>query len=252
MRLAEKVAVVTGGGSGFGEGMARHFAAEGAKVAVADINDEAAQGVAAAIVAAGGVASALCADVSDGAGVAAMVAGAESNLGPIDIMVNNAGVPQVNGSALDVDEATFDRIFSINVKSIYFTTRAVAPGMIERGGGVILNTSSTAALRPRPGLAWYNASKGAVNLLTKSLAVELAPQKIRVNALCPVAGETGMLATFMGGTDTPELRQKFIDTIPLGRLSTPDDIAEAAVYLCSDQASMVTGVCLEIDGGRCI
>ncbi|MCZ6604870.1 MAG: glucose 1-dehydrogenase [Alphaproteobacteria bacterium] len=252
MRLADKVALVTGAGSGFGEGMARRFASEGAKVAVADINGEAADRVAREINAGGATALALTANVADGGDVVAMVAATKDAFGPVEIMVNNAGVAQKNGPALEVAEDVFDHIFAVNVKAIYLTTRAVLPAMIEAGTGVILNTSSTAALRPRPGLAWYNASKGAVNVLTKSLAVEFAPQKIRVNALCPVVGETGMLATFMGGIDTPEIRQKFIDTIPLGRFSTPDDIAEAAVYLCSDAASMVTGVCLEIDGGRCI
>ena len=252
MRLANKVALVTGAGSGFGEGMARRFAKEGAKVAVADINGEAAERVAGEINTGGATGLALTANVADGGEVAAMVAATTDAFGPVEIMVNNAGVAQKNGPALEVAEEVFDRIFAVNVKAIYLTTRAVLPAMIEAGRGVILNTSSTAALRPRPGLAWYNASKGAVNVLTKSLAVEFAPHKIRVNALCPVIGETGMLATFMGGEDTPEIRQKFIDTIPLGRFSTPDDIAEAAVYLCSDAASMVTGVCLEIDGGRCI
>ncbi len=252
MRLQNKIAVITGAGSGFGEGMAHRFAREGAKVGVADKNPKTATAVANAIRAEGGSAISLTADVTRRRDVNAMVAQIEAEFGPIDIMVNNAGMPQTNGPAVDVDEETFDRIFAVNVKAIYLTSQAVAPAMLERGSGVILNTSSTAALRPRPGLAWYNASKGAVNLLTKSLAIEFAPRNIRVNALCPVAGETGMLAEFMGGEITDEVRQKFINTIPLGRFSTPDDIAEAAVYLCSDAASMVTGVCLEIDGGRCI
>lgn len=252
MRLEGKVAVITGGGSGFGEGMARRFAAEGAKVAVIDINGQAGVSVVRGIEASGGTAVAVTADVTDGSAVEAMIADTVSAFGPVDIMVNNAGVAQLNCPALEVDEATFDKIFAVNVKSIYLTSKVILPMMIEAGGGVILNTSSTAALRPRPGLSWYNASKGAVNILTKSLAIEMAPQQIRVNAICPVVGETGMLATFMGGVDTPAIRKKFISTIPIGRFSTPDDIAEAAVYLCSDAASMVTGVCLEIDGGRCI
>lgn len=252
MRLQGKTALITGAGSGFGEGMARRFAREGAKVGVADINPKSAGAVADAINADGGTAIAVTANVADQAEVDAMVTRTTADLGPIDIMINNAGVAQTNGPAVDVDEQTFDRIFAVNVKAIYLTTLAVVPAMLERRSGVILNTSSTAALRPRPGLAWYNASKGAVNILTKSLAIEYAAQNIRVNALCPVAGDTPMLASFMGGTITDDVRQQFIDTIPLGRFSTPDDIAEAAVYLCSDAASLVTGVCLEIDGGRCI
>ncbi len=262
MRLQDRSAIVTGAASGFGLGIAQRFAAEGARVVLCDINAEAGEQAAAEITASGGAANEgvgnggtaifVEADISQAADVKALVAAALAAHGRIDILVNNAGVAQRNGPSLEVDEATFEHIFAVNVRGIYLTSIHAVPAMIGQGGGVVLNISSTAALRPRPGLAWYNASKGAVNTLTKSLAVELAPKKIRVNALCPVAGDTGLLAEFMGGVDTPEMRRKFIDTIPLGRLSTPADLAAAAVYLCSDEADLVTGVCLEIDGGRCV
>jgi 3-oxoacyl-[acyl-carrier protein] reductase len=153
---------------------------------------------------------------------------------------------------LEVDEATFDRIFAVNVKSIYLSARHVVPLFRQHGGGVIVNIASTAGVRPRPGLTWYNGSKGAVIILTRSMAVELAPDKIRVNAINPVMGATGMLPQFLGGVDTPERRAKFLATIPLGRLSTPRDIANAALFLASPDSDMITGVCMEVDGGRCI
>ena len=191
-------------------------------------------------------------DVADGSQVQALVDRAVADLGGLDILVNNAGVPQRNMPMLDVDEATFDRIFAVNVKSLYLTARSAVPVMRARGGGVIINTASTAAVRPRPGLTWYNGSKGAVVTLTKSMAVELAPDNIRVCALNPVAGETAMLATFMGGEMTDEIRQRFLSTIPLGRFSQPEDMAAAALFLASDEANFLTGVCLEVDGGRCV
>ncbi len=252
MRLEGKIAIVTGAGSGFGEGIARRFAAEGAKVVVNDIDEQSGTRVAAEIAAAGGEAIFFAADVAQGAEVAALVAAAVEGYGGLDILVNNAGVPQRRMPLLDVSEETFDRIFAVNVKSIYLAALHAVPVLKKRGGGVILNTASTAAIRPRPGLTWYNGSKGAALVLTKSMAVELAPDKIRVNALCPVAGDTAMLAEFMGGEDTPELRQSFVETIPLGRLSRPEDVANAALYLASDEARFITGVCLEIDGGRCV
>jgi 3-oxoacyl-[acyl-carrier protein] reductase len=252
MRLANKVAIVTGAGSGFGEGIARRFAEEGAAVVVADIDAAAADRVAGAIQASGGRARAATADVSRGDQVKAMVAAAEQAFGGLDILVNNAGVPQRNGPMLDVDEAAFDRIFAVNVKSIYFAAIHGVPAMRRRGGGAIINTASTAGLRPRPGLTWYNGSKGAAITLTKSMAVELAPDRIRVNALCPVAGETPMLKEFMGGKETAEQHQRFVSSIPLGRLSQPRDIANAALYLASDEADFITGVALEVDGGRCV
>jgi 3-oxoacyl-[acyl-carrier protein] reductase len=251
VRLKDKVAIVTGGGSGFGEGIARRFAAEGAKVVVADINDQNGKRVADAIGRDGGTADYAHADVASSQEVGAMVARAVARFDGLDILVNNAGMPQWNGPMLDVDEATFDRIFAVNVKSVYLAAIHAVPVLEKRGGGVIINTASTAGLRPRPGLTWYNGSKGAVITLTKSMAVELAPRKIRVNALCPVAGDTPMLADFMGG-DTPETRARFVASIPLGRLSTPEDIANAALYLASDEAEFITGVALEVDGGRCV
>ncbi|MXN66255.1 glucose 1-dehydrogenase [Stappia sp. GBMRC 2046] len=247
-RLAGKVAVVTGAGSGFGEGIAKRFAEEGAKVVVVDLNGVEASRVASQI---GGAAAAVRADVTVAADVEAMVAAATSGFGRLDILVNNAGYTHRNGSMLDVDEETFGRILDVNAKAIYLAALKAVPIMEAAGGGVILNTASTAGLRPRPGLTWYNASKGWAITATKSMAVELAPMGIRVNALCPVAGETGMLHLFMG-EDTPEKRAQFRATIPLGRLSTPQDIASAALWLASDEAEFITGVALEVDGGRCI
>ncbi len=247
-RLKGKVAIVTGGASGFGEGMARRFAEEGAKVVVCDLNARGAERVAADI---GKNAVAVTTDVSQKSEIAEMVDVALNAFGRIDIMVNNAGYTHRNGDMLAVSEETFDLIYSVNMKAIYYAALAVVPIMEKQGGGSILTTASTAGLRPRPGLTWYNASKGWAITATKSMAVELAPKNIRVNCLCPVAGETGMLAQFMG-EDTPELRAKFRASIPLGRLSTPLDIANAALWLVSDEAEFITGVALEVDGGRCI
>lgn len=247
-RLQNKVAIVTGGASGFGEGIARRFAEEGAKVVVADLNLKGAERVAGDI---GKAAVAVQTDVSQRAEIERMVATAMDAFGRVDVMVNNAGYTHRNGDMLKVEEDTFDLITAVNMKAIYYSTLAVAPIMESQGGGSIITTASTAGLRPRPGLTWYNASKGWAITATKSMAVELAPKNIRVNALCPVAGETGMLAQFMG-EDTPELRAKFRASIPLGRLSTPLDIANAALWLASDEAAFITGVALEVDGGRCI
>ncbi len=248
MRLANKVAIVTGGGSGFGEGIAKRFAADGASIVVADINEEAAKRVADEI---GEKARAVRADVSVNGDVQSMVAAAVGAFGRLDILVNNAGYTHRNGPMMEVDEETFDRIYAVNVKSIYLGAMHAVPVFRGQGGGVILNVASTAGVRPRPGLTWYNGSKGAAITLTKSMAVELAPDKIRVCALNPVAGETGMLHLFMG-EDTPEKRAQFKASVPLGRLSQPTDIANAALFLCSDEAEFLTGVCLEVDGGRCI
>ncbi|MFC2968929.1 SDR family oxidoreductase [Acidimangrovimonas pyrenivorans] len=245
MRLAGKTALVTGAGSGFGAGIARRFAAEGARVMVADINAEAAQVVAAEI---GGVAQAV--DVSDDASVAAMAKAAISEFGQLDILVNNAGVTHLPAPMEDVSEADFDRVLAVNCKSVYLTARHLVPHM-KAVGGAILNIASTAGVSPRPRLNWYNASKGWMITATKAMAVELAPDGIRVNALNPVAGETPLLKSFMG-EDTPEMRAKFLATIPLGRFSTPRDMGNAALFLCSDEASMITGVAMEVDGGRCI
>jgi 3-oxoacyl-[acyl-carrier protein] reductase len=247
-RLKDKVAIVTGAASGFGEGMARRFAEEGGKVVVSDINAKGAERVAGEI---GKAAIWTQTDVSQRSEFDEMAKAAMEAFGRIDIMVNNAGYTHRNGDMLGVDEATFDLITAVNMKAVYHAALTVVPIMEKQGGGVILTTASTAGLRPRPGLTWYNASKGWAITATKSMAVELAPKNIRVNCLCPVAGETGMLAQFMG-EDTPELRAKFRASIPLGRLSTPLDIANAALWLASDEAAFITGVALEVDGGRCI
>lgn len=247
-RLDGKVAIITGGASGFGEGMAKRFAEEGAKVVVADLNGKGAARVAEEI---GASAIPVTVDVARRDEIAAMVDAAMSAFGRIDVMVNNAGYTHKNGSLMTVDEDTFDLIGMVNMKAIYHSTQLVVPIMERQGGGSIITTASTAALRPRPGLTWYNASKGWAVTATKSMAVELAPMNIRANALCPVAGETGMLASFMG-EDTPEIRAKFKAVIPLGRFSMPLDIANAALWLASDEAAFITGVALEVDGGRCI
>ncbi|HSG36593.1 MAG TPA: glucose 1-dehydrogenase [Paracoccaceae bacterium] len=246
MRLDGKTAIVTGGGSGFGAGIARKFAAEGARVLVADINTEAARDIAAEI---GGVP--VTVDVSDNASVAALAYEAADALGEIDILVNNAGITHLPQPMDEVSEADFDRVLAVNAKSVYLTARHFVPAMKARRSGVILNIASTAGRSPRPNLNWYNASKGWMITATQAMAVELAPHGIRVNALNPVAGETPLLPSFMGG-DTPENRARFLSTIPLGRFSTPQDIGNAAAFLCSDEASMITGVALEVDGGRCI
>ena len=251
MRLGGKIAVVTGAGSGFGEGIARRFAAEGATVVVVDLNPAGGGRVADAIARAGGQARFVQTDVADGGQMRELFAGVRRDFSRVDILVNNAGYTHRNQPMLDVPEAVFDRVFAVNVKAIYLAALAAVPMFRAQGEGVILNTASTAGLRPRPGLTWYNASKGAVITMTKSMAAELAPDRIRVNCICPVAGETGMLADFMGG-DTPENRARFVASVPLGRLSTPSDIADAALYLCSDQSAFITGVALEVDGGRCI
>jgi 3-oxoacyl-[acyl-carrier protein] reductase len=248
MRLANKTALVTGAAQGFGLGIAETFAREGAKVALLDLNEGAAKEAAAKI---GGSAIALGCDVANGPQVDRAIAETIRAFGRLDVVVNNAGTTHRNKPMLDVTEEEFDRVFAVNVKSIYLITQAVLPHFRQIGGGNILNIGSTAGLRPRPGLTWYNASKGAVNLLSKSMAVELAPDRVRVNCIAPVAGETPLLATFMG-EDTPEKRAAFKATIPWGRLSTPQDIANAALFLCSDEADMITGVVLEVDGGRCI
>jgi 3-oxoacyl-[acyl-carrier protein] reductase len=252
MRLLDKVAIVTGAGSGFGEGIARTFAREGARVIINDLDVERGQRVADSISAEHPDAALFVrADVTDDAAVGAMVATAEQRFGGLDIMVNNAGYTHRNKPMLEVTEEEFDRIYAVNVKALFLAARYAVPALQRRGGGVILTTASTAGLRPRPGLTWYNSSKGAAIVATKSMAVELAPLKIRVNALCPVIGETGMIQDFMG-EDTPERRRQFVASIPLGRMSRPEDIANAALYLASDEAQFITGVALEIDGGRCV
>ncbi len=246
MRLQGKTAIVTGGASGFGAGIALKFAAEGAQVLVADINADGAATMAAEV---GGLS--MAANVADKTSVGALVDFALTRMGHVDILVNNAGITHLPMPMEDVEDDMFDRVFAVNCKSVYLFARALVPHMKARKAGAILNIASTAGLSPRPRLNWYNASKGWMITATKAMAVELAPMGVRVNALCPVAGETPLLASFMG-QDTPEMRAKFLSTIPLGRFSTPDDMGNAACFLCSDEASMITGVAMEVDGGRCI
>ena len=246
MRLNNKVAIVTGGGSGFGEGIARKFIAEGAKVLVADRDEAAAKRVAGEL-----GCEAIRADVTVAADVKAMVEAAVTRFGGLDILVNNAGMGHLPQPLETLSEDEFDRILAVNVKAIYLAAKEVVPRFKAQRSGVILNIASTAGVSPRPRLAWYNASKGWVITATRAMAVELAPFGVRVVALNPVAGETPMLKTFMG-EDTPEMRAKFLSTIPIGRFSTPEDLGNAACFLCSDEASMITGVAMEVDGGRCI
>ena len=246
MRLEGKTAIVTGAGSGFGAGIARKFAAEGARVMVADINAPAAEAVAHEI---GGTAQVV--DVSRDGSVLEMAEAAFALFGRLDILVNNAGITHLPKPMEKVTEEEFDRVLAVNAKSVFLTARHIVPHMKAKGGGAILNIASTAGVSPRPRLNWYNASKGWMITATKAMAVELAPDAIRVNALNPVAGETPLLPSFLG-EDTPEIRAKFLSTIPLGRFSTPEDLGNAACFLCSDEASMITGVALEVDGGRCI
>ena len=248
MRLKDKTAIVTGAGSGFGKGIAMRFAKEGARVGVIDINAEAAREVVSQI---GNSAFAMEADVSIDRDVSRMVQEALDRWGQLDILVNNAGTTHRNQPMTEVTEEEYERIFAVNVKSVYLSAKHIVPVMKKQGFGVILNVASTAGVRPRPGLVWYNTSKGAMMTATKAMAIELAGEKIRVNAINPVAGETGMLHLFMG-EDTPEKRAQFISSIPLGRLSLPKAMANAALFLFSDEAEMITGLCMEVDGGRCI
>lgn len=248
MRLKGKTAIVTGGASGFGAGIVAKFVAEGARVMIADINGDAAQTMAQKI---GNGAISQTVDVANAASVQAMADAALTAFGHLDILINNAGISHMPTPLEDVSEDDFDRVFNVNMKSVYLTARALVPHMKSRKQGVILNVASTAGVSPRPRLNWYNASKGWMITATKTMAVELAPDGIRVNAINPVAGETPLLKTFMG-EDTPEIRAKFLSTIPLGRFSQPEDMGNAACFLCSDEASMITGVAMEVDGGRCI
>ncbi len=238
-RLAGKVAVVTGGASGFGAGIVAKFLDEGAQVMIADLHID------------GAASEAVRCDVSQDADVQALVDQTLNAFGRVDIFVNNAGTTHLPAPMEEVAEADFDKVFAVNCKSVYLTARHVVPVMKGQGGGAILNVASTAGVSPRPRLNWYNASKGWMITATKAMAVELAPEGVRVNAINPVAGETPLLKSFMG-EDTPEVRAKFLSTIPLGRFSQPEDMGNAACFLCSDEASMVTGVCMEVDGGRCI
>ena len=248
MRLKGKRAIVTGGGSGFGEGIVRKFVVEGARVVVADRDQAAAERVARSLP---DRAVAVVADISTEAGFADVVTEAQRAFGGLDILVNNAGVGHTPQALETVTDEVFDRIANVNMKSIYFGAKAVVPHFKQQKYGVFLNVASTGGVSPRPNLTWYNASKGWVITATRAMAVELAPFGIRVNAINPVAGETPLLKTFMG-QDTPDIRAKFLSTIPIGRFSTPEDMGNAAAFLCSDEASMITGVAMEVDGGRCI
>jgi len=248
MRLQGKVAIVTGGASGFGAGIARKFVAEGARVMIPDLNIDMANELAAEL---GDTVQAIQTNVARDADVATMVQSTLDAFGQINILINNAGVTHLPAPMEDVTEDDFDKVFAVNCKSVYLTAKYIVPLMRAQGAGAILNVASTAGVSPRPRLNWYNASKGWMNNATKGMAVELAPAGVRVNALNPVAGDTPLLKSFMG-EDTPQMRAKFLSTIPLGRFSTPKDMGNAACYLCSDEASMITGVCMEVDGGRCI
>ena len=248
MRLNGKTAIVTGGASGFGAGIVRKFVAEGARVLIADMNLEGGEALAAEL---GESVAAIQTNVARNDDVAAMTAAALKAFGRIDILVNNAGTTHMPAPMEDISEDDFDRVLAVNAKSVYLTARHIVPLLKAQKAGAILNVASTAAVSPRPRLSWYNASKGWMTTATKGMAIELAPHGVRVNAINPVAGETPLLKMFMG-EDTPEVRAKFLATIPMGRFSTPEDMGNAACYLCSDEASMVTGVCMEVDGGRCI
>ncbi|MFT6303429.1 MAG: 3-oxoacyl-[acyl-carrier protein] reductase [Granulosicoccus sp.] len=247
-RLTGKTAIVTGGASGFGEGIVKKFISEGANVMIADINEVAAINLSKSL---GKQSEAFRTDVSQNSDVEALVARTLSTFNSVDILVNNAGVTHMPMPMEDVSEEEFDRVFMINAKSVYLTAKNIVPIMKSQGHGAILNVASTGGVSPRPNLSWYNATKGWMITATKTMAVELASQGIRVNAINPVAGETPLLKSFMG-EDTPEIRARFLSTIPIGRFSTPEDMGNAACYLCSNEASMVTGVCMEVDGGRCI
>jgi 3-oxoacyl-[acyl-carrier protein] reductase len=248
MRLEGKTAIVTGGASGFGEGIVRRFVEEGARVVIADLNADAARALAEEL---GEPATAVATDVSKDADVTALVRTVTAGDCRLDILVNNAGIGHTPQPMEGLAEAEFDRLWAVNVKSVYLTARHAVPLMKAARSGAILNIASTGGVSPRPNLTWYNASKGWMIAATRAMAIELARFGVRVNAINPVAGETPLLKTFMGG-DTPEGRARILATIPLGRLSTPFDIAAAAAFLCSDDAAMITGVALEVDGGRCL
>ena len=246
MRLQHKVAIVTGGGSGFGAGIVEKFAQEGAKVIVADINIAKAKEVARTF-----ECFPVETDVSDSESFKDLVDKAMKRYQKIDIIVNNAGITHLPNQMEDIQESEFDEIFAVNAKSVFFSAKYLVPIMKAEQGGAILNVASTAGISPRPNLSWYNASKGWMISATKAMAVELAAKNVRVNAIAPVAGETPLLKSFLG-EDTPERRNQFLSTIPIGRFSTPEDMGNAACFLCSDEASMITGTILEVDGGRCI
>ena len=250
MRLKNKVAIITGGASGFGKGIVEKFVKEGAKVVIADINYDSAKELQNVI---GDRAIAVNVDVSKKNEVDDMIEKTVKHFSEVNILVQNAAIGMKPQSLLETSEELFDRLFAVNVKSVYLGAKAVIPVFKNQGtGGVILNTVSTAALRPRPGLTIYNSTKGALIPMTKALALEVAEYGIRVNGICPVAGETPMLKDFLGSANPEENHKKFISTVPLGRLAEPEDVANASLYLCSEEANFITGVMLEIDGGRSI
>ncbi len=248
MRLENKIAIVTGGGSGFGEGIAQKFVNEGAKVIVADINEDGGRSVAKDL---GNQGHFIRADVSNAEDMKGLIEGAIAHFGGLDIIVNNAGMGHLPQSLETISEEMFDKLVNVNIKSVFLSARYAVPYFKQQKSGTFLNVASTGGVSPRPNLTWYNMTKGAMITATRGMAVELAPFGIRVNALNPVAGETPLLETFMG-EDTPEIRAKFLSTIPIGRFSTPRDMGNAACFLCSNEADMITGVAMEVDGGRCI
>ncbi len=249
MKFSGKVVIITGAGSGFGHGTARKFAAEGAHVVINDLNPAATDSAVKEIEAGGGQTLGVSGDVASADSVAEIVAKTLDRFGRIDVLINNAGFTHTNQSLLTVSEADFDKVFDVNVKSIYHFARAVVPVMRKQGGGSIINVGSIGAIRPRAGLGWYCASKGAVITLTKTMAVEFAPDGIRVNCICPAAGDTGMMLPSLG-EDTPERRARVLGTIPLGRFATPEDVGSMAAFLSSDEASYLTGGIYPVDGGR--
>lgn len=251
-RLTGMVSIITGGASGFGESIARTFAREGANVVIGDLNEREGARVVAELRAQGGGAEFVRTDVARSSDLQALVARAVDVFGRLDVMVNNAGMSHPNQPMLEVSEEFFDRLYAVNVKSLYLAAVHCVPVFRRQGGGCFINIGSTAAVRPRPGLCWYSGTKGAVDLLTKAMAVELAPDRIRVNALNPALGETPLLPTFLGAPDTPETRARFLGSIPLGRFCRPEDVANAALFLAEPASNFITGVCLEVDGGRCI
>ena len=248
MRLGQKVAIVTGAGAGFGAGIATRFAAEGARVVCADLDRKSAEAIASSL---GGRHLAVQCDVADGASVAALIAETAGVMGGFDILVNNAALTQKPARIAKTPERDVDRLFAVNVKSLYHMAVHALPALRQRGGGAIVNIASVAAIRPRPGMTWYNATKAAVITISQSMAAELAADKIRVNVIAPVAGRTAMFDV-MFGENADAASERLLESIPLGRLCTPDDIAAAAVYLASDEAAFVTGVVLPVDGGRLV
>lgn len=250
MQDNKKVAIVTGGASGFGASIALRLSKAGVVVMIADLNVKGAQGMADEINGAGGRAIAMRCDVSSEADFRALVDTTKRELGGLNIMVNNAGATHRNKPALQVTEDEFDRVYRVNLKSVFWSTQVVMPGFIEQGGGCFVNVASTTGVRPGPGLVWYSGSKAAMINLTKGLALEFAKHGVRVNAVNPMIGETAMLGDFLGVEDTPANRERFLARIPLGRFTQPADVASAVAFLASDEASYLTGVSLDVDGGR--